>query len=413
MKVLILGAGVIGVSTAYELLKDGHEVVVVDRQPQAASETSFANASLIACGDARAWASPQAPFTMLKALVSNNQAIRMRLQADTAFWRWIFKFLGQCTTEREQANTRRKYALSIYSRTQLQRVAAETNIDYHQINRGLMYLHHTQKELDEAASHVELLKHFGHQVEVLDRSQIVELDPGYADADSIAGAVYAPTDESGDCYVFTQKLGRHCSDHGVKFVFDTQVQSILANGNRIESVKTSRGQYNADAVVVCLGPYSPQIVKPLEITLDICPVKGYSVTLPINSQHKPFDLGGVDETALIAYARIGDKARFTSVAEFGGYDTSYTPVNIERILAKAKKLFPNAADYSQPQAWACLRPVTPTGSPYLGHCRYDNLFLNTGQGHLGWTMACGSARITADIINNRTPDIDISGMVMT
>ena len=413
MKVLVLGSGVIGVSTAYELIKDGHEVVVVDRQPQAANETSFSNASLIACGDARAWASPQAPLTMLKALVSNNQAIRMKLQTDLAFWRWVSKFLGQCTSERERANTRRKYALSVYSQGQLQRVAEETNIDYHQINRGLLYLHHTQQELDDAATHVEVLKDFGHEVEILNRDQIVAMDAGYADADVIACAVYAPTDESGDCHVFTQKLTQHCIEQGAQFLFDTQIQSIVADNSNTKGIITNRGEYNADAIIVCLGPYSTHLVKPLGITLEICPVKGYSVTAPINNEHKPFDIAGVDETGLMAYARIGDRARFTSVAEFGGYDTSYKPAHIERIITKAKKLFPNAADYSQPSGWACLRPVTPTGSPYLGQCRYNNLFLNTGHGHLGWTMACGSARITADLINNRTPDIDVSGMLMT
>ncbi len=413
MKVLVLGAGVIGVTTAYELVKDGHEVVVIDRQDQAGKETSFANASLIACGHALSWASPKAPLIMLKSFFNKDQPIRMHLHANPAFWRWSLKFLSECTTNRERINTKHKHALCVYSQQQLQRVIAETKIDYYQVNRGLIYLHRHQQSLDEAATHIKILQDAGQHLEVIDREKIIELDPGYADSkESIAGAIYCPTDESGDCHVFTQKLVDVCIERGAEFHFDTEIKSVLIENGKATGAITNNGDYKADVVVLSLGPHSAPMVKPLGINLDVYPVKGYSITLPINGASNPFQISGVDEAHFLGYARIGDHIRFTSVAEFAGYDTSYKQMTVDRILSKARMLFPNAADYTQPSYWACLRPATPKGTPFFGSCRYQNLFLNTGQGHMGWTMACGSARITADLIHGRKPDIDVSAMLM-
>jgi D-amino-acid dehydrogenase len=413
VKLLVLGAGVIGVTTAYELLKDGHEVVVIDRQDQAGKETSFANASLIACGHALSWASPQAPLIMLRSFFNSDQSIQMRLHADPAFWRWSLKFLSECTTNNERINTRNKHALCVYSQQQLQRVVAETGIDYHQINRGLMYLHRDQKSLDEAATHIKILQDAGQHLEVINREKVIELDPGYADSkDSITGAIYCPTDESGDCHVFTQRMVDSCVELGGEFCFDTEIKSISIGDDEVSGVVTDNGERDADAIVVSLGPYSAAMVKSLGVNLDVYPVKGYSITLPINGASNPFEIGGVDVAHFLGYARIGDHIRFTSVAEFAGYDTSYKQATVDRILAKAKTLFPNAADYSQPGYWACLRPATPKGTPFIGQCRYKNLFLNTGHGHLGWTMACGSARIAADLIKGRKTEIDIPAMSM-
>lgn len=411
MNVLVLGAGVIGVATAYELIRDGHEVTVIDRNDGPAQETSFANAGLIAPGHAFAWASPKVPAILLKSLFRNDQAFRLRLKADLEFWKWTARFIGQCTHARAHENSLRKHRLCTYSQQRLHEVVASSGVEYDQITDGLLYLYRSQQTLDRGVEHMQLLVEDGQHHEVLNRNQVAILDPAYtASKDRIAGAVYCPTDESGDSHLFTINLARVCAEQGVNFQYDTTIGGLDTGGNTIRCVRTDRGEFNADIIVLALGPYSAPLVRPLGINLPIYPVKGYSVTMPSDERHTAPRLGAVDEDNLVAYARLGQRLRVTATAEFAGYDTTHRPRNFTTMLNAVRNLLPEGGDYDTLDYSSCLRPMTPHGTPFFGSTQYGNLFINTGQGHMGWTMACGSARITADLIAGHDPGIDLAGM---
>ena len=410
MKILVLGAGVIGVTTAYELAADGHAVTVIERHARPARETSFANAGLIAPGHSFAWASPKVPGILLKSLFRNDQAFRLRFNIDHQYWRWALRFLGQCTAERARRNTLRKHRLCRYSQHQLHRVIADTRVRHAGTSGGLLYLYRSSSSLERGIAHMQLLADAGQPQEVLDRDQIAELDPAYSDTKAqLAGGVYCPTDESGDSHRFTTALAAVCAERGVGFEYGATITHLDANGDRIRGVNTDRGAFTADAFVVALGPYSAPLVQSLNIYLPIYPVKGYSVSVACGDRAPR--LGAVDEDHLIAYARLGERFRVTAIAEFAGYDTSFKPQDFVAMLATVRELLPGASDYTHPEYWSCLRPMTPQGTPIFGRARFRNLYLNTGHGHMGWTMACGSARITADLIHQRKPQIDLEGML--
>jgi D-amino-acid dehydrogenase len=411
MHVLVMGAGVAGVSAAWELLEDGHEVTVVERRPEAAGETSFANAGLIAPGHALAWSSPRAPGILLRSLFREGQPLRFRLSADPALWRWSAKFLAQCTEARSRRNTLIKHRLCLYAQRRLQEVAGSTGIAYDAASGGLLYLYRTQESLDRGARTLQILKEDGQELEVVDRDRAAELDPALAPSKSkIAGAIFCPTDESGDACTFTRALAALCQQKGARFVYGTNVTDIVTEGDRIGKVVTDRGEERADLFVLALGSYSPLIAKKLGERLSVYPIKGYSVTIPVDGANNPPTRGGLDEDNLVAYVRLGDRVRLTATAEFAGYDTTHRPSDFTHMLNAAKDLFPAAGDYGRPQYWACLRPMTPEGTPVLGRGRHRNLYYNTGHGHMGWTMACGTARITADLIAGRAPGIPLDGM---
>lgn len=411
MNVLVLGAGVIGVTTAYELMRDGHEVSVIERHDEPAQETSFANAGLIAPGHAFAWASPKVPAILLKSLFRNDQAFRLRLKADLEFWKWTARFIGQCTHAKAHENSLRKHRLCAYSQQRLHEVVASSGVEYDQIIAGLLYLYRSQQTLDRGVEHMQLLVEDGQQCEVLDRNQVAALDPAYtANKDQIAGAVYCPTDESGDSHLFTVNLARICAGQGVKFEYGTKIERLEVNARKIRGVRTDRGEFTGDAIVLALGPYSASLLRPLGIDLPIYPVKGYSVTMPSDERHTAPRLGAVDEDNLVAYTRLGQRFRVTAIAEFAGYDTTHRPRDFNAMLQTVRGLLPEGGDYDTLDYWSCLRPMTPHGTPYFGATGYANLFVNSGHGHIGWTMACGSARITADLIAGRTPEIDLAGL---
>jgi len=411
MHIAILGAGLAGVTAAYRLLQDGHEVAVVDRQPAAALETSFANAGLISTGHAFAWASPRAARIMAKSLFLPDQPLRFRLRADAAFWRWSLKFLGQCTTERAYANTRIKHRLCRYAQDALQDVLASTGIPCDFETRGLLYVHRTQRSLDHGVATMELMKEGGQEIEVVDRERAAAIDPALKGTRSkIAGGIYCPSDASGDAHKFTQALAALCAERGARFHYETTVQRLEHAGDRVERVVTDKGTLEADVFVLAFGSYSPLLTKDLGEPLSVYPVKGYSVTIPVEDGHRPPTLGGIDEDNLCAYTRLGDRVRVTSVAEFAGYDTSHRPTDFRSLLAALKDLFPNAGVFAQPSFWACLRPMTPDGPPIVGRGRFKNLYYDTGHGHMGWTMSCGTARILADLIADRPPELPLDGL---
>ena len=411
MKALVLGGGLIGVTSAYELLRDGWEVTLVERLDAPAMFTSHANAGLVAPGHAYAWSSPAAPGILMRSLWRNDQAFRFRPSLDPALWKWTWKFLRNCTAEKAIANTVHKVGLCRYSQSRLQTVVSETGVDYAGRDGGLLYFHRSQASFERSVSRSSLLTDNGIELEILDADGVARVDPALAPVkDQIAGALYAPSDESGDARMFTQALAEKCQELGATIKFETTVTGFEKDGDRITAVLTDKGREDADAVVMSLGVYSPHLARQLGVDLPIYPVKGYSVTVPIAGRNNPPTIGGVDEDNLVAYCPMGDRLRITATAEFSGYNTSHKPSDFSYMLSVAKALFPEGGDFSQPDYWAGLRPMTPEGTPIFGRGKYRNLWFNTGQGHMGWTMSCGSARIIADLMADKTPEIDLTGM---
>ncbi len=413
MRIIVLGAGIAGVTAAWELSRDGHEVVVIDRRGGAALETSFANAGLVAPGHSFTWASPKAPRVMMRSLFTPGMALRVKPTPDPDFWIWSARFLRNCTNDRARLNTLRKHRLCMYAQERLHDIVEETGLAYDGSSGGLMYLYRDAATFEAGVAHMQLLADDGQAIEVLDPAGVVDRDPGLAAArDRIAGAVFCPTDEAGDAHLFSVALGRRCAERGVDFRWNTTIGGFDLVGNRVAAVTTSGGQITGDAYVLALGCESARVGRRLGLRLPIYPVKGYSVTMPVRDQDVPIRFGGVDEDNLVAYCPMGDRLRLTSTAEFAGYDTSYQRADFDAMLAAARSLFPDAADWSAPTFWAGLRPMTPEGTPILGLGKQSNLFLCTGHGHMGWTMASGTARITADLIAGRQPAISLEGMTL-
>ncbi|WP_434111649.1 D-amino acid dehydrogenase [Paraburkholderia caffeinilytica] len=413
MKTVVLGGGIVGVTTAYFLAKAGDEVVVVDRCEGVALETSFANAGLIAPGHSYTWASPRAPKILLKSLFAEGQALRLKLNADWRMWAWCWLFLRNCTVERSRLNTSRKVRLCRYSQQLLQQTTQAERLTYDRISRGLLYLYRDPASFERGVSNMSILADSGLPLLTLDRHAVIAREPALAaSASGIEGAIYCPSDESGDAHLFTRELERRCRELGVEFQLGTTIREVRASADQIDYVDTSRGQVSGDRYVLALGSYSPFLARRLGYRLPIYPVKGYSVTLPIDASHEPPTLGGVEESQLVAWARFGQRLRLTATAEFCGYDTNHSPADFSHMLQTSKALFPNGADYQRPSYWAGLRPMTPEGTPLIGPTRHRNLFFNTGHGHMGWTMSCGTAKILVDLMSGRRPDIDITGMTL-
>ena len=413
MRVLVLGGGVIGVTTAYCLARDGHEVTVLERHSAVAAETSHANAGLLAPAHAYAWASPKAPKVLFKSLFMKDQALRLKLRADPRMWRWGMQFLAQCTEERARINTLRKVRLCLYSVERLNEVVAETGVSYDGLEKGNLYLYRSDRSLEKGIAHTAILREQGVEMRVLDRDAIAGIEPALEPVkDRIAGGLHAPGDQSGDARMFTHNLAVHCAEHlGVRFEYDTRVTALVASDDRIERVTTDRGERVADAFVLAAGHESPFLAGPLGVKLPIYPCKGYSVTVPVGQSNLGPKIGMVDEDHLVAFCPMGSRLRVTSTAEFSGYDRSHSAGDFRAMFDVAKELFPGGGDYSTPEYWAGLRPMTPTTVPIFGFARYRNLMLNVGHGHIGWTMSCGSAKVVADLLAERDPGIDLDGML--
>ncbi len=411
MKVLVMGGGVIGVTTVWQLLKDGHEVTLVEQLGAAAEETSFANAGAIAPGHAYAWSSPKAPMTLLRSLWRNDQSLRFRFSLDPKLWHWSLQFLGQCTASRYRRNTQNKHRLCSYSKAVLHEVVAETGIDYDRCEGGILYIYRDPASFANRIREMEILTDLGEDLRPLEPDVVVSVEPALAAArEKIAGAIHAVGDETGDCHKFTQALAELCQARGATLKYNTAVTNIVTLGGRVEKVVTDDGDEVADAYVMAMGFASPRFSKPLGVRLPIYPIKGYSVTLPISGRNNPPAINGVDENNLSAFTRMGDRLRVTATAEFAGYDKSHRPTDYTHMLSATRDLLPDAADYDNPTYWAGLRPMTPDNCPYIGRGRQDNLYYNTGHGHIGWTMSNGSARIVADMITGRDPAIDMTGL---
>ncbi len=411
MRIVVLGAGVVGVASAYLLARDGHEVTVIDRQPGPARETSFANAGIVAPGHVYAWASPRAPAILLKSLWREDTALRFRLKADPALWLWSLKFLANCTAGRNRRNTLIKLRLALFSREELHRIVAEAGIDCGLSGKGALYLFRDKDHLATGFANSALLRENGLAIESADPDRCAELEPALAHAKGkLAGGLYCPIDESGDCFQFAEALAVAATRQGVAFSWETDVEGLASERDRVVAAHTSHGRFAADAFVLALGSYSPSIARTVGMRLPVYPVKGYTLTVPIDGHAGAPHMPGVDEAYLVAFARMGERLRLTATADFAGYDTRYAPSDFAPMLRVARELFPDGGDYDRPSYWSCLRPMTPDGPPILGSTRVRNLWLNTGQGHMGWTMACGSARILTELIAGRPSPVPLDGM---
>ena len=413
MRVLILGAGVIGVTTAYELANDGHQITVIDRQSKPAMETSFGNAGLICPGHSFAGTTPKLPGNLMKSLFQKQQVFRYKLHWSPGLIRWGLRFLQQCTGENMKTNTNRKLLLCSYSQTELHDLTAKTGLDYDQKTNGLIYIYRSNKTFNEAKDKLNLLSSLDDKMELLDTSELITIEPALEPTQSkLSGGIYCKTDESGNCFKFTTKLSNLCQKMNVTFNHDEIISRFETKGDKVQKVITNKNEYSADIYVIALGSYSSLFAKQIGDYLPVYPVKGYSITMPIFDVSKAPFHSGIDEDNMLAFSLIGDCIRFTSIAEIAGYNTGFKPSDFSYMVNLAESLFPDAFDFTSIKYWAGLRPMTPNGSPIFGNGKMKNLFYNTGHGHLGWTMACGSAKITADLITGRKPKLSLEGMLL-
>ncbi|NGN40225.1 D-amino acid dehydrogenase [Mesorhizobium sp. CGMCC 1.15528] len=415
MKIVVLGAGVVGTAAAYYLARDGHEVTVVERHPAPANGTSYSNAGFVSPGDAYAWASPGALKTFLKSLYKPELGIKIRPSLDPAFLSWTWRFLQQCTQARANANTDVKLRLALYSRDCINEITSETGIDFDERRKGIVYFYRSQQSLDAGVEHFSYIAERGLEIEAVDRKRLFEIEPGLADSgDRIAGGIYSPMDQTGDSRLFTTRLADYASErHGAKFLYDTSVEGLEFSGDRVSAVKTAKGSIPCDAAVLSMGPESGVFARTLGLDLPIYPVKGYTATMELKNPDNGPTMGSVDEERYVVFTRLGNRIRLASTAEFAGFDRSHKPADFERMFRTARELFPGAIDESKAECWAGLRPMMPNSVPVIGKTRYGNLYFDTGHGHLGWTLACGSGKFLSDIVAGRKPDIDPQGLLPT
>jgi D-amino-acid dehydrogenase len=410
VKVAVLGAGVVGVASAWFLREAGHEVVVLDRQSAAGMETSFANGGQISVSHAEPWANPGALVKIFKWLGREDAPLLFRLQADPQQWLWGLRFLAECLPGRHQANTMQLIRLGLYSRSTLRLLRASTGIEYDQLERGVLHFYTDREEFEGAARTADFMRTLGSDRVLKTPDECVAIEPALAAIrDRLAGGSYSAEDETGDAHKFTQALATLCAEKGVRFEHGAQIERIATEGGRISGVEvTGRGIVRADAYVVSLGSYSRGLLRPLGISLAIYPAKGYSVTMPVKDASAAWTVSLTDEGHKLVFARLGDRLRIAGTAELAGYDTSVNEARCRAILKRTMELFPGAGRPAEAKFWAGLRPATPGNIPYIGRTRYPNLFLNTGHGTLGWTHACGSGRALADIVSGRKPEVDFS-----
>ncbi|OUJ07778.1 D-amino acid dehydrogenase [Acetobacter malorum] len=406
MKVIILGAGVIGVTSAWYLNSLGHEVTVVDRQPEPGLETSFANAGQVSPGYSTPWAAPGLPIKAMSWMMQRHSPLVIRKRIDFAMFRWIEQLLKNCNTHAYDINKGRMLRVAEYSRDCLDALREETGLTYDDRQRGLIQLFRTEKQIDKAHHDMKLLADSNIPHELLNVNQILEHEPGLSHARGLLKAgLYLPGDQSGDAHIFTQRLAKMAAAKGVTFLYDTTIKGMDAAADEVMSIRTSKGHLRADAYVVSMGSYSPLLLKPLGVHLPVYPVKGYSLTLPLTDEsHAPLSTVN-DETYKVAITRLGNRIRVGGTAELTGYNLRLSPDRRETLELSFSELF-GGGDLSAATYWTGLRPCTPDGTPVVGPVpRFSNLWLNTGHGTLGWTMACGSGRLLADMIHGIKPEI--------
>ena len=410
MKVTVLGAGVIGVTTAYQLARSGHDVTVVDRQPGPALETSYANAGEISFGYCSPWAAPGIPLKALKWMLMEHPPLILRPKLDRAMLSWLARMLANCTSGCYARNKSRMLRLAEYSRIALASLRAETGLTYDDRMQGTLQLFRTQRQLDASAKDVERLSADGIPYEILDRDGCIRIEPALGHArDRIVGGLRTPNDETGDCFKFTDGLENAAAGLGVTFRYGETIKELEVERGRARGILTTKGVIRSEAIVVALGSYSPLLLEKLGIRLPVYPIKGYSLTLSISDASRAPESTVMDETYKIAITRLGERIRVGGMAEVSGYTGDLNPARRQTLEHSVMDLFPGG-DPKTASFWSGLRPMTPDGPPIIGQIGVRNLFLNTGHGTLGWTMSCGSARVIADLISGRKPEIETADL---
>lgn len=413
MKVLVLGSGVIGVSSAWHLARAGHEVTVVDRQPAAALETSYGNAGEVSPGYSAPWAGPGVPLKAIKWLLMHHRPLVIRPTLDLNLVRWGLAMLRNCTAARYELNKSRMVRLAEYSRDCLRELRAETGIAYDERMQGTLQLFRTQAQLDGTAADIAILQRYGVGYELLDRAGCIRHEPALARmSDKFVGGLLLPGDETGDCFKFTQNLAGLAEKLGVTFRYGTRIEALRTEGGRLTGVRTDAGMLTADAYLLALGSFSPTLLDPIGIRVPVYPVKGYSITVPITDAAGAPESTVMDETHKVAVTRLGSRIRVGGTAELAGYTLQLHEARRRTLEHVVTDLFPQGGDVSRAEFWCGLRPMTPDGTPIVGGTRLPNLYLATGHGTLGWTMAAGTGRVMADLMSGRAPQIDLQGLTV-
>ena len=413
MHILVLGAGVVGTTTAWYLQKQGHQVTVVDRQNQAGLETSYANGGQISVSHAEPWANPSAPLKVMKWLFQPDAPLLFRPRLDPAQWRWALSFLGQCTSARAAHNIRQMVNLGTYSRSQLQALRNEAGIEYNHLEKGILHFYTNPAEFDGAMEPTRIMQDLGCDRQIIDADRAVELEPALKPIrNRIAGATYTSEDESGDARMFTQNLAKRCAEAGVEFRYGTEILGFERAGERVLGIQTLRDGHHetrrADAYVLSMGSFSAALDSQLGIFLNIYPAKGYSITVPVKNEEAAFNVSLTDDEYKLVYSRLGDRMRVAGTAELNGYSRKLNYTRCRAIVRRTAEVMPEAGYWDQAEFWTGLRPATPSNVPYIGKSHFANLYLNTGHGTLGWTHSCGSAAALADIIDGRRPEVDFT-----
>jgi D-amino-acid dehydrogenase len=414
MRVVVLGAGLIGVTSAYFLRQQGHEVTVIDRQASPAAETSFANGGQISVSHAEPWANPSAPLKVLKWLGKEDAPLLFRIRADTRQWLWGLQFLRECTPARTRHNIEQIVRLGTYSRDTLQQLRRDIGITYDERTQGILHFYTSQKEFEGAEGPAAQMRALGCDRRVISANEAVRLEPALRHIrPQLAGATYTAEDESGDANSFARELVARCKADGVEFLLSHTVTALRETGGKIDHVEAtdSEGRFQrirADAYVLAMGSLSPLYAQPLGILLPIYPAKGYSVTMPVKDATMAHQVSLTDDEYKLVFSRLGDRLRIAGTAELNGYDRDLNRVRCEAIVKRVEQLFPGAGDSEQAQFWTGLRPATPSNVPIIGRSKLSNLYLNTGHGTLGWTHSCGSGKSIARIVSGLKPEVNFA-----
>ena len=414
MKVIVLGAGLLGVTSAYYLRQQGHDVTVVDRQATPAAETSFANGGQISVSHAEPWANPSAPLKVLKWLGREDAPLLFRVRADMRQWLWGLQFLRECTPARTRHNIEQIVRLGTYSRDTLQALRRDTGIRYDERTQGILHFYTDQKEFDGAEAPAAQMRALGCDRRVISADEAVRIEPALGHIrPRLAGATYTAEDESGDANQFARELVARCQADGVQFLMSHTVTALREAGGQIDHVEATdaEGRFrrlHADAYVLAMGSLSPLLAAPLGIRLPIYPAKGYSVTMPVKDASMAHQVSLTDDEYKLVFSRLGNRLRIAGTAELNGYDRDLNRVRCEAIVRRTEELFPGAGDAEQAQFWTGLRPATPSNVPIIGRSKLGNLYLNTGHGTLGWTHSCGSGKSIARIVSGMAAEVDFA-----
>ena len=412
MRVVVMGAGVIGVTTAYYLAKGGAQVVVLDRQTGPGLVISYANAGELSYGMTSPWAAPGVPVKALKWLFMKRRPLFIWPLISPTMWKWGLQMLANCNDESYRVNKGRMVRVSNYSRDVMPDLISETGIDYDGREQGTLQLFRNAKQMKDSRADQEILAEYDSPYEVLGRDACIAVEPALDEVrNKFVGGLRLTADRTGDCRMFTMALAEKCAEMGVEFQYGQSIRAIAVENGRIAGVDTEiAGRIEGDAYVCALGSFGPRLLKPIGVNLPVYPVKGYSVTLPVTDDAFAPQSTIMDETHKVAITRLGDRIRVAGTAEIAGYSNRLGPHATDTVKHVIGDLFPKGGDITKAEGWTGLRPMTPDGTPVLGASRYDNLYLNTGHGTLGWTMACGSGRAVADVVLGKTPEISFEGL---